>query len=145
MVVDRQSHPYEINLRQLLIQGISRIEPRNIGGDATLGTPLPASVMELLDNVPSVSAAERITGRYAKRLRTMIWLVDRFIQLEAAAQFGGRGPQTAMVSIDIPATARRSYPSWRSPWGSPKACGRRDTTRGSTRCSSYPTHRSSPR
>ena len=102
MVVDRQSHPYEINLRQLLIQGISRIEPRNIGGDATLGTPLPASVMELLDNVPSVSAAERITGRYAKRLRTMIWLVDRFIQLEAAAQFGGRGPQTAMVSIDIP-------------------------------------------
>lgn len=102
MVVDRQSHPYEINLRQLLIQGISRIEPRNIGGDATLGTPLPASVMELLDNVPSVSAAERITGRYAKRLRTMIWLVDRFIQLEAAAQFGGRGPQTAIVSIDIP-------------------------------------------
>jgi hypothetical protein len=112
MLVDPLQHPYQIEHLRHEVQGISRINARPVAGDVPYGSDLPGSVLEVLQAMYDRPATERMTGIYASRLRSMLWLVDRMIQLQMVANVrvdGNAGPQTALVAIEIDGYSTREF------------------------------------
>ena len=81
-------HPFVLRLRVpygCAVQGVDRIPQKGTGLDSLRSDKLPASLLEVCDAIRNSPSNTRISGLFSKRRRSLLWLVDRFLQLQLTA------------------------------------------------------------
>ena len=90
MRVDLTEHPYALRLRPpnlCTVQGITRIASAPLAASDALseGQTLPTSVSEACAVIKELAGTVQLSGNFVKRKRSLVWLVDRFLQLQLVA------------------------------------------------------------
>lgn len=83
--VDELCHPFVVRTKPPSIQGVRRVRAPPESGASLLGNALPRTTMETCWAIRDLPADEQPTGTFNPRRRSLLWLVDRFIQLQLVA------------------------------------------------------------
>ena len=83
--VDTQEHPYVLRLSPPTVQGVLDVGGKPEEGSALLGNELPSTILDTCRVIRTRPIDEVVTGNFSRRKRALVWLVDRFIQVQMVA------------------------------------------------------------
>jgi hypothetical protein len=84
---DEHAHPYTLRVRkgQGAVQALPKVPERPAMMPPSRNCDVPVTVLETCEMLRDRPATEQPTGIFASRKRSMLWLVDRLLQLQLVA------------------------------------------------------------